>query len=137
MLDLCLDLLSEQREGVRGTERWLLGGDNTSDLSEHFRGVTDFLDGLRGETPPKDFKGVVRDPLIVLTGVLKTKKSALLGVLKICWGKISDFSVSDLSFLSGVSSDGSVRFSSSLFFKTSGSTDPSRSSRPERDRGTS
>ena len=134
MLDLCLDLLSEQREGVRGTERWLLGGDNTSDLSEPFRGVTDFLDGLIGETPPKDFIGVVRDPLIVLTGVLKTKKSALLGVLKICLGNISDFSVSDLSFLSGVSSDGSVRFSSSVFCKTFPSTDPSKSSRPERER---
>ena len=137
MLDLCLNLLSELREGVRGTDRWLLGGDKIRDLSDPFRGVTDFLAGLRGETPSMDLIGVVRDPLIVFTGVLNTKKSALLGVLKICLGNISDFSVSDLFFTSGVSSDGSDRFSSSLFFMKFGSKDPSRSSRPERDKGTS
>ena len=73
MLDLCLSLLSELREGVSGTDRWLLGGDNTSDLSDPLRGVTDFLTGLSGETPSMDLIGVVRDPPIVFTGVLKTK----------------------------------------------------------------
>ena len=74
----------------------------TRDLGELLEGVTrDFLQDLNGEIPSADLRGVVSDPPTVFTGVLKTRKSALLGVLKTCLGNTGDLSVSGIFPCSG------------------------------------